>query len=43
MESLHASACDFVRATARPEETVQIRTPAPSRADQKAIDSLPST
>lgn len=43
MESLHHSACDFVHATARSEETAQIRTEAPSRDDEKAHDSLPST
>ncbi len=43
MESLHHSACDFVRATARPEQTAQIRTAGPSRDDEKAHDSLPST
>ncbi len=43
MESLHTRACEFVRATARPEETAQIRIPAPSRDDQKVHDSLPST
>jgi hypothetical protein len=43
MESLHHSACDFVRATGRPEESAQIRTTGPSRDEQKAHDSLPST
>jgi hypothetical protein len=43
MESLHHSACDFVRATARPEESAQIRTAGPSRDRQQAHDSLPST
>jgi hypothetical protein len=43
MEALHHSACDFVRATGRPEETAQIRTTGPSRDDQKAHDTLPST
>jgi hypothetical protein len=43
MESLHHSACDFVRATATPEESAQIRTAGPSRDHQQAHDSLPST
>jgi hypothetical protein len=43
MESLHHSACDFVRATARPEESAPIRTAGPFRDNQKAHDSLPST
>jgi hypothetical protein len=43
MESLHRSACDFVRATATPEESAQIRTAGPSRNDQQAHDSIPST
>ena len=43
MESLHQSACDFVRATATPEESAQTRTAGPSRDHQQAHDSLPST
>jgi hypothetical protein len=43
MESLHHSACDFVRATAPPEESAQIRTAGSSRDHQQAHDSLPST
>jgi hypothetical protein len=43
MESLHRSACDFVRATATPEESAQIRTARPSNNDPQAHDSLPST
>jgi hypothetical protein len=43
MESMHHSACDFVRATARPEEAAQVRAEGPSRDDEKAHDSLPST
>jgi hypothetical protein len=43
MESLHRSACDFVRATATPEESAQIRTARPSSNDPQAHDSLPST
>jgi hypothetical protein len=43
MESLHHSACDFVRATVRPEQTAQIHTAQPPRNDEKAHDSLPST
>jgi hypothetical protein len=42
MESLHRSACDFVRATAAPEESAQIRSAGPSRDHQQAHDSLPS-
>jgi hypothetical protein len=43
MESLHRSACDFVRATAPPEESAQIRTAGPAGDHQQAHDSLPST
>jgi hypothetical protein len=43
MESLRHSACDFVRATGRPDEAAPIRTAGPSRDDRKAHDSLPST
>jgi hypothetical protein len=43
MESLHHSACDFVRATATPEESAQIDTAGASRDDHQAHDSLPST
>jgi hypothetical protein len=43
MESLHHSACDFVRTTGRPDETAQIGTAGPSRDDRKAHDSIPST
>ncbi len=43
MESLHHSACDFVRATGGAEESAQIRTTGPSHDDQKEHDSLPST
>jgi hypothetical protein len=43
MESLHRSACDFVRATATPEQSAQIRTAGPPRNDPQAHDSLPST
>jgi hypothetical protein len=44
MESLHHSACDFVRTTGRPEETAQILTAAaPPRGGHTAHDSLPST
>jgi hypothetical protein len=43
MESLHRSACDFVRATAAPGDAAQTRAAGPSRNDQQAHDSLPST
>jgi hypothetical protein len=43
MESLHHSACDFVRATAPPEESAQICAAGPARDHQQAHDSLPST
>ncbi len=44
MESLHHSACDFVRTTGRPEETAQTLTAAaPPRGGHTAHDSLPST
>jgi hypothetical protein len=43
MESLHRSACDFVRATATPEESAHIRTAGSPRNDPQAHDSLPST
>jgi hypothetical protein len=43
MESLHRSACDFVRATAPPEESAQIHTAGAARDHQQAHDSLPST
>jgi hypothetical protein len=43
MESLRRSACDFVRATANPEESPPIRSAEPSCNDQEAHDSLPST
>ena len=42
MESLHHSACDFVRTTGRPEETTEILTAAaPPRDGRTAHDSLP--
>jgi hypothetical protein len=40
MQSLHHSACDFVRATAIPGESAQIRTAGPRR--RQPHDSLPS-
>jgi hypothetical protein len=43
MESLHHSACDFVRATGRPEETAPLRTAGSPPDDRKAHDSLPAT
>jgi hypothetical protein len=49
MESLHHSACDFVRATARTDEAAPLRNAGPSRDDRTvpndrtAHDSLPST
>jgi hypothetical protein len=44
MESLHHSACDFVRTTGLPEETAQILTAAALPPDGRtAHDSLPST
>jgi hypothetical protein len=43
MESLHHSACDFVLATAPPEQSAQIGTAGPARDHQQAHDSLPST
>jgi hypothetical protein len=43
MESLHHSACDFVHATAPPEESAQTRTPGPSSDHPQTHDSLPST
>jgi hypothetical protein len=43
METLHRSASDFVRATAAPEQSVQVRTAGSARDDQQAHDSLPST
>jgi Domain of unknown function (DUF4381) len=43
MESLHHSACDFVRASAAPGDPAQVRAVGPSRENPQAHDSLPST
>jgi len=43
MESLHQSACDFVRATATPGESAPTHRAGPSPDRPQAHDSLPST
>jgi hypothetical protein len=43
MESLHHSACDFVRATAAPEGPARIRIAGAPHDDRQGHDSLPST